>query len=79
MSLEVGEDLVVQQVQPVADAQVVLAQSPRRSCAAEGVAGDGELGAADFLATKQVAHRLDGGVLVVQVGFKMSFIPGYLP
>jgi hypothetical protein len=34
---------------------------------------DGELGTAGLLATKEVAHRLDCGVLVVQVWFKVQF------
>ena len=37
------------------------------------VAGDGELRAAGFLAAEQVAHGLDGVVLVVEVGLEVEF------
>ena len=69
---EIGQEFVIQQLQAVADAQVTLrkSQSLLRS---RRIAGDSKLGAADFLPTKQVAHRLDGGVLVVQVGLKVKF------
>ncbi len=68
---EVRQNLIVQQVQAVADAQVVLAKS-EGVLGRRRIAGDGELSPAGLLAAKQVAHRLDGGVLVVQVGFKVQ-------
>ena len=60
--VEVREDLIVEQVQAVADAQVALAKS-KGVLSGRRIAGDGELGTAGLLATKEVAHRLNGGVL----------------
>ena len=45
----------------------------RVCCDAKRITGDGELGAADFLTTEEIAHRLDGGVLIVQVGLEVKF------
>lgn len=59
-------------MQAVADAQVALAKS-KGVLSGRRIAGDGELGTAGLLATKEVAHRLDCGVLVVQVWLKMQF------
>ena len=44
----------------------------RLSCRLESLR-DGELRAAGLLAAEQVAHRLDGGVLEVEVGLEMQF------
>ena len=40
---------------------------------AEGVAGDGELAAGDFLATEEIADAGDGVLLVVEIGFEVEF------
>ena len=71
MSLYVRQDFIVEQVQAVADAEVVL--QPRQAKLLARVLRDGELRAAGFLPTKQIADRFDGGVLVVEVGFKVQF------
>src|SRR5208337_5617290 len=70
--VEVGEDLIVEQRQPVADTQVVRKSGKGRLAAAETL-GDGELGATDLLAPEEVADRFDRGVLIVEIRFKMAF------
>ena len=69
---EIRQNLIVEQLQAVADAKVVLGKFQGFLCG-KRVTGDREFGAADFLPTEQVAYRLDGGVLILQVGLKMQF------
>jgi hypothetical protein len=68
--VQVRQQLVVEQGQPVADAEVVFKQ---RHLPTGGVPRDGELGAAGLLSVEQTADRFDGLKLVVEVGFEVEF------
>lgn len=66
--MQISKNLIIQQVQAIADAgsaprqgQMPPAKSHRK------------FGLACFLALKQSAYGFDGGVLVVEVGFEMKF------
>ena len=68
--LQVREDLLVEQRQPVADAEMVLREEPLPGFG--GAGRDRELGPTDFLAAKEVADGLDCLQLEVEVGFEME-------
>ena len=70
--VQVLQQLVVEQGQPVADAEVVLRKAEGHLAASCGIARDRELGAADLLPAEQVADRLDGLELVVEVGLEVQ-------
>ena len=70
---QIGQDLIGQQGQTVADPQAVVVQAQLRL---GGVGADPrhrEFGAVDFLALEQVADRSDGLLLERQVGFETQF------
>mmetsp|Transcript_67286 Transcript_67286/g.186051 ORF Transcript_67286/g.186051 Transcript_67286/m.186051 type:complete len:317 (-) Transcript_67286:1277-2227(-) len=77
---QVAFDLVVQQRQPVADAPLFGGQHAfqralgggRVAASPGGAHRHCELGAADLLPTEQVTHRLDGGLLIRQVGLEVQ-------
>jgi len=66
--MQISKNLIIQQGQPIADAD----RAPRQGQMPPAKIHR-ELGLAWFLALKQSAHGFDGGVLVVEVGFKMKF------
>ena len=70
--VKIGQNLVIQQRQPVAKPEVVFQAGESRLAAAK-LARHGELGPADFLAAEEVAGRLDRGELVVEIGFEVEF------
>ena len=70
--MQIFEQLIVEQRQPVADADVILGKT-HALLRVGGIAGDCELGAADLLTTEQVTHGFNGRVLVIEVWFKMQF------
>jgi len=82
--VEILEKLVIEQRQPVADAEVgfghaqgqLLRGSTRKQIAGRqrrrGPHGNREFRAADLLAAEQVADSLDGLKLVIEVGFEMK-------
>ena len=69
---QVVQQLLIHQGQAVAQALVGVGHAQRQLLVGQ-LHSDSELGAADLLATEQVADRLDGLKLVVQVGFKVEF------
>jgi len=73
--VEVGNDLVVQQGQAVADAQRAIDKAKLLLRATGNLAGNGKVSAVDLLPAKQVADGFDGGVLVIEVRLKMQFHP----
>jgi hypothetical protein len=69
---EILEQLVVEEREPVAHAQIALREGHLGLCSRH-VAGNSELGATEFLAPKEIAYRLDGLKLIVEVGLEMEF------
>ena len=70
--VQVVENRVVGQGQPVARAEVVFGQG-EPCLALRGVRRDGELGTADLLAAEQVANGVDGLQLEVEVRLEVEF------
>ena len=85
--LQVGDDLVIQKGQPVADAEFALDEAKlplHAEEAAEIEAGlscpvdhrtarHGELGAVDLLPAKQVGDGFNGELLVIEIGLEVQF------
>jgi hypothetical protein len=69
---EVSQEFIIQQFQTIADAQITLDKSQGLLCG-KRIAGNSKLGTAGFLATEQVAHRLDGLQLEIEIGFEVEF------
>src|SRR5690606_36690440 len=69
--LEVGQQFLVEQRQAVAKALVVLCKA-KAYLRVGRVACHRELGAADLMPAKQVADRLDGLELVVEIGLEVE-------
>ena len=69
--IQVGVDLVIQELEAIPHTQSRI-QALQGLHAKPGFLGYGELGAANLLALEEGADGLDGGVLVVQVGFEME-------
>ena len=75
--VQVRQQLIVQQRQPVADTQIVFKES-HAHLRIGGVPSDGEFGAAGFLPMKKTADRFDGLELVIEVGLEVEFHGGSL-
>ena len=73
--LQVIEDFLIEQGQPVADAEVAFGESEPR-LGLRRVSRDGELGPADLLPAEQIAHRLNCLELEVEIGFEVEFHGG---
>ena len=70
--VQVAQHLIVQQPQPVANPQIALKPLQRRRIGTKRKRHR-ELGAARLLTPEQVAHRLNGRKLIIQIRFKVQF------
>ena len=70
--VQVPQQFVVQQLQAVADAECRFRQGQPALYPCFNMVGDREVGPAGFLSPEQVDDRLNGGVLIVQVGLEVQ-------
>ena len=71
-SIQVFQDFLIRQSEPVTDAKVVFGKS-RPHVGLGRVRRDSELGATDLLTTEQVADRFNRMKLKIKVRFEMEF------